>query len=223
MHFQQAGLAHQLNAFRASFLTRLPEAERQSIDAAQNRIDRQLPDRVIPGKGDLAPGFELPDQHGRIVRLADRLSQGPVIVLFVRGGWCPFCTMTLRAYQAFLPAIHDAGGDLLAITPQPATTCSAMAERDLLAFETLSDQDNNVARSYGIAFETDTALQAIYERLGHDLPRINLTNNWTLPLAATFVIGQDRRVALAHVKAAVHQRLEPAVALAALKAIRVTA
>jgi peroxiredoxin len=223
MHPTQASLTHQLDAFRASFLARLPQAERELLAPAEANTRRAMRDGTIPGIGDKAPGFVLPDQHGAMVRLADRLSQGPVVLLFVRGAWCPFCTLTLRAYQNWLPAIHDAGGDLLAITPQPATSCSLMAERDLLAFETLSDHGSQVARGYGIAFETDPLLRPMYQRLGHDLPRLNGTGDWVVPLPATFVIGRDSRVVLAHVEPNYHRRLEPAKAVAALEALSVPA
>jgi peroxiredoxin len=212
-------LSYQLHAFRSAFLRRLPVDERVRIDPAYEAERAKMGERAIPRVGEAAPDFALPDQHGTIVRLADRLAHGPVVLLFVRGGWCPFCTLTLRAYQDCLPAIHESGGDLLAITPQPADTCCYMAERDLLAFQTLSDHDNQIARQYGIAYELDPALRPMYLRLGHNLPRLNATGNWTIPLPATFVIGQDGLVALAHVEAGAHQRLEPSEAAAALAAI----
>ena len=223
MQMSPPSLTHQLEAFRASFLPRLPKAERERLAPAEANTRQALQNRIIPRTGDLAPGFALPDQHGTMVRLADRLSQGPVVLLFVRGAWCPFCTLTLRAYQQFLPAIHDAGGDLLAITPQPATTCSLMAERDLLAFETLSDHGNQVARAYGIAFEMDPLLRPMHQRLGHDLPLLNGTGDWTVPLPATFIIGQDGRVVLAHVEPSYHQRLDPAKVVAVLEQVKVPA
>jgi peroxiredoxin len=219
MQSSRGSLTQQIEAFRTSFLLRLPEAERRRIEPAENAMREALRHRKVPHVGDLAPDFSLPNQHGAMVRLADRLSQGPVVLLFIRGGWCPFCTLTLRAYQAWLPAIHDAGGDLLAVTPQPASTCSQMAERDLLAFQTLSDHGNVVAGAYGIAFETDPALRPMHLRLGHDLPQINGTGDWTVPLPATFIIGQDGRVALRHVEPGNHLRLEPADAVAALRTI----
>jgi peroxiredoxin len=212
-------LSYQLHAFRSAFLRRLPMQERVRIDPAYDAVRATMGDRAIPRAGEIAPDFALPDQHGTIVRLADRLAQGPVVLLFVRGGWCPFCTLTLRAYQDCLPAIHESGGDLLAITPQPAATCCYMAERDLLAFQTLSDHDNQIARRYGIAYELDPALRPMYLRLGHNLPRLNATGNWTVPLPATFVIGQEGMIALAHVEAGAHQRLEPSVAVATLAAM----
>jgi peroxiredoxin len=223
MQTSQTCLTQQLEAFRASFLPRLPREERERLAPAEANTRRALQERIIPRAGDVAPGFTLPDQHGTMVRLADRLSQGPVVLLFVRGAWCPFCTLTLRAYQHFLPAIHEAGGDLLAITPQPATTCSLMAERDLLAFETLSDQGNEVARAYGIAFELDPLLRPMHERLGHDLPVLNGTGDWTVPLPATFIIGPDGRVVLAHVEPNYHQRLDPAKAVAVLEQMKIPA
>ena len=223
MRSVQASLSTELKMFRAAMLQRLPPHERDAMAPSEAEIRSALRDRPVPQPGTVAPDFALPDQHGAMVRLTDRLSQGPVVVVFIRGGWCPFCTLTLRAYQAALPAIHDAGADLLAITPQPATTCSEMAERDLLAFQTLSDVDNRVAGAYGIAFETHPAIRPMLERLGHDVPRINGTGNWVVPLPATFVIGPDRRVVLAHFDSAQYQRLDPMEAIATLQALPVPA
>jgi peroxiredoxin len=219
MQKQRAGLNQQLAAFYESFHRRLPAAERARFAPANEAARRALQDRPVPQPGDVAPDFALPDQHGRVVRLAERLAHGPVVLLFVRGGWCPLCTLTLRAYQTWLPAIHEAGADLLAITPQPASTCCLMAERDLLAFQTLSDHDNRVAAAYGIAFEMDPLLRPMHLRLGNDIPRLNGTGNWTVPLPATFIVGTDGRVVLSHVEVSNHLRLDPADAVAALQRV----
>ena len=216
-------LAKQLSAFHASFLQRLPPRDRTMLENAAKNLRADVGARVIPKAGELAPDFVLSDQHGRLVRLSERLAQGPVVLLFIRGGWCPFCTLTLRAYQACLPAIHDAGADLLAITPERADSCSVMAERDLLAFPTLSDQKNGVAEAYGIAYDLDPGVRSLYLRLGHDLPRLNGTGNWRVPLPATFIIGQDGHVALADLAPQINFRLEPAMAVKALRALSVPA
>lgn len=216
-------LTAQLDAFRTGFIARLPASERAAILAAAEDLRAGQDVGHPPQPGDPAPDFTLPNQHGRPVRLADRLAFGPVVLLFVRGGWCPFCTLTLRAYQAALPAMQDAGGDLLVVTPQAYNSCSAIAERDLLAFPLLSDHGNAVAARYGIAYELAPPLRAIYQRLGHDVPRINRTGDWRMPLPATFVIGQDGRVIRAHVESVAHRRLEPSEAVAALRLAAVSA
>ncbi len=65
--------------------------------------------------GEQAPDFDLPDHLGNRVRLADLLSDGPVIVNFYRGSWCPYCNLELRAYQRELERIDRAGARLVAM------------------------------------------------------------------------------------------------------------
>ena len=140
------------------------------------------------------PGSSLPDQNGVAVSLADRLALGPVVLLFIRGGWCPFCTLSLRAWQQALPRLHDAGGDLMVVSPQRTDVCGMVAERDLLAYSMLSDPGGAVSDRYGVMFELPEIIRPLYLRLGHDLPRINGTGSWRLPLSSTFVIARDGRV-----------------------------
>jgi peroxiredoxin len=210
MHIGGTPLTRQLEAFRAGLLARLPASDRLAVLSAAEDLRANRDGRKSPDVGEPAPDFALPDQHGRIVRLADRLAHGPAVVLFIRGGWCPFCTLTLRAYQDALPAMEAAGAHLLAITPQQEGSCSAVAERDLLAFPVLSDQCNEIAGRYGVAYELAPALRTLYARLGHDLPRLNRTGDWRVPLPATFIIDAKGLVVRAHVEPVAHRRLEPA-------------
>ena len=223
MHIGDNTLGSQLEAFRAGLLARLPKAERVAILHAAEDLRARADGRKSPGVGDAAPAFALPDQHGRVVRLADRLALGPLVLLFFRGGWCPFCSLTLRAYQAALPKMHAAGADLLAITPVPGNRCMAVAERDLLAFPVLSDQGNAVADEYGVAYELAPALRTLYARLGHDLPNINRTGDWRVPLPATFIIGADGRIVHADVQPVAHRRMEPAEVIRVLESLPVHA
>ncbi|MFQ5790145.1 MAG: redoxin domain-containing protein, partial [Acidobacteriota bacterium] len=56
---------------------------------ALNRPEKQLQ------VGDGAPDFALPNTEGKMVRLAELQKEGPVVVSFYRGSWCPFCMMEL--------------------------------------------------------------------------------------------------------------------------------
>jgi peroxiredoxin len=129
----------------------------------------------------------------------------------------------LRAYQDALPAIQAAGADLLGIGPQPFDSCCAVAERDLLAFSILSDAGNAVAEQFGVVHEIPPVIQALYLRLGHDLPRLNKTDDWRVPLPATFIIGRDGRVIKSHIASTNHARLEPSEVVRALEDARVHA
>ena len=215
-----SSLADKLQAFRAAMFQRMSVRD---LDAWHEGEAQLLASDAAAGAlqaGDAAPDFSLPDQHGRVVSLADRLAQGPVALFFNRGGWCPFCALSLRAWQDALPALHEAGGDVLAITPQPAMACSQYAERDLLSYSLLSDRENAVAERYGVWFEPPEILRSLLARLGHDIPRINGTGNWRMPLGATFVLAEDGRIALAHVETIAWRQLEPSAAIKAVQNLR---
>lgn len=210
-------LSEQLGHFRKGMVQRMCGRDVEALSGLDEELRRAGVGQSMVQPGGMAPDFSLPDQHGTPVRLTDRLAHGPVVLAFFRGGWCPFCTLTLRAWQDALDELHDAGGDLLAVSPQPCSGCSQTAERDLLAFSVLSDHGCKVADSYGIAFDMPESVRPLYARLGHDLPRINGTGTWRLPLPASFVIGRDCRVELAHAEIANWRRLDPGDAIAAVR------
>lgn len=214
---RKPSLAEQLASFHAAMLQRMAPEDAAALRQSEGMLAHAAPGQLQAGSP--APDFTLPDQHGRPVRLADRLLLGPVVLLFVKGGWCPFCTMLLRAWQDALPRLHDLGGDLLAVSPQPMPACGGVAERDLLAYPVLSDQGGAVAGAYGVNWDLPEVLRPLYLRLGHDLPAINGDGRWRAPLPSAFVIGMDGRIALAHADRVAARRLEPEAAIAAVRAL----
>ena len=92
------------------------------------------------------------------------------------------------------------------------------AQQNQLAFPVLSDVGNTVADAFGLVFMVDTRIQAMYlERLGNDLPNLNGDGSFTLPLPATYVIGQDGVITYAYVNADYRLRADPEDVLAALE------
>lgn len=208
-------LATELAAFKDAFIARVPKERSQMI---QRHIDQSRRDAVAANAlrlGDRAPEFALLNQAGERVELAARLKRGAVIVTFYRGGWCPYCNLELRAYQQLLPELRAHGISLLAISPQTSDASLSTAERNALEFDVLSDLGSEVARAFGIAFALPEELRALYTQVGHALPDVNGDESWTLPVPATFVIGTDGFVKLAHVELDYRVRLEPSAALAA--------
>ena len=206
----QPSLREQLSSFYQGMQGRMAPDDWAALKRADKQLASDLAGRVMLRPGDAAPMFSLTDQHGKTVGLAPRLALGPVVLVFSRGGWCPFCTLLLRAWQEVLPQLHDAGGDLLAIMPQGADACGRTAERDLLAFPVLSDPGGKVAERYGVVVDLPKVVRPLYLRLGHDLPRINGSGTWRLPLSSSIVVASDGPVAMAHADPALQNRLEPA-------------
>jgi len=160
--------------------------------------------------GDRAPDFALPDHLGRQTRLSDLLANGPAIVSFYRGGWCPYCNLELRALQAMLPQLRQAGASLVAISPQTPDGSLDTSKKNELEFPVLSDRDNAVARRFGLVFELPAALADTYRSMGLDLARINGSDRWELPAPGTFVVRRDGGIAHAFVDVDYTRRQEPA-------------
>jgi peroxiredoxin len=198
-------------------MDRVTPEKRAILAEAEAALLAADPASRTPQPGGIAPDFSLPDQCGEQVALHERLARGPVVLVFFRGAWCPYCTLTLRAWQEALPALRRVGGQILAVSPQPTQGCARMADRDMLDFRVLSDAGNQVARLYGVAYEMPEGLRPFYRKLGHDLPEINGTGDWVAPLPATFVIRPDGRVAHVHVGPLAHQRMEPREAIAMVR------
>jgi peroxiredoxin len=169
--------------------------------------------------GDPAPPFRLPDARGGEVALEDLLADGPVVLVFYRGAWCPYCNLQLAAFQSALADIRAAGAALVAISPQTPDSSLSSAQKNALEFEVLSDVGNRVARDYGLVFRVGDAVRAAMTNFGIDLAKYNADDSWELPVPGTFVVAPDGVIRLAHVDADYTKRLEPAEIVAALRSL----
>jgi peroxiredoxin len=161
-------------------------------------------------------GFELPDQHGKLIPSADLLTQGPLIVSFFRGRWCPFCIAELEAWRDALPQVKAAGASLVAISPQKVQHNAFTADQHKLGFPVLSDPGNKVAKQFGIVYRVPDEQEQLYRRSFVNLPHLNGDESWELPLAATYVIDPGGSIKSAFIHADYRERAEPATVIAQL-------
>jgi len=160
--------------------------------------------------GDVAPDFTLSEVGDGQVRLSDVLVNGPVVVNFYRGGWCPYCNLEMQALQHALPEIERAGGQLLSIAPELPGHAAQTRDKGNLTFPLLHDQDNQVARAYGLVFTLPEVLRPVYGGLGIDLVDNQGNTDFALPIPASYIIGRDGVVVFAFVDVDYTQRVEPA-------------
>lgn len=168
-------------------------------------------------EGAQAPDFTLLDTLGIPVTLSHLLAQGPVVITFYRGEWCPFCNLALRAYQQAWPQLRALGASLVAISPQTPDHSLSTGEKKKLTFTVLSDVDNQVAREYGLVFTINEGVRPACQQVGANLPTFNGDDSWELPMAGTFLIDQSGIVRLAFVNPDYTRRLDPSVVIARLK------
>lgn len=169
--------------------------------------------------GDVAPDFTLKNVDGSMVTLSTLLTKGPVVITWYRGGWCPYCSITLKAYQEVYDEFKGLGVSLIAISPElPDRAVYTSAKREL-EFFVLSDVGNTVAKTYGVVYTLTPELAAAYQK-NFDLHGFNGDASNQLPLAATYIIGKDGVITYAFLDADYRNRAEPSEVLEMLKASR---
>jgi peroxiredoxin len=197
----------------------IPDAIASRIEAGVTEIESS---GVAPGLtvGDHAPNFTLPDALGQPVRLADLLAQGPVVVVFYRGEWCPYCNIQVRSLQEALPSFRELGASLVAISPQAADHSLSLTEKHDLAFPVLSDLDQEVIRAYRVQFTLAGDLEDLQVNVFQNDPaKQNADGSRSLPVPTTFVIDRDGTVRAAFVSADWRVRAEPADIEAVLRSL----
>ncbi len=160
-------------------------------------------------KGDTAPNFTLPDQNGKDVELYTLLEEGPVVLLWYRGVWCPYCNLTLKHYQEELSHFKAHGANLVAISSQLPDSTLSTAQKNELGYFVLSDAEGSVGKEYGVIFALQDHIAQMYKEYGIDLEAHQGNTRNELPLAATYVIDQDRTIRFAFLDVDYKKRAEP--------------
>ncbi|MBY0336543.1 MAG: AhpC/TSA family protein [Acetobacteraceae bacterium] len=166
--------------------------------------------------GDPFPDFLLPDAEGRLVARDALLASGPLVVAFFRGGWCPYCAVTLDALQQALPAFRAIGATVAAATPETGGLALDLKRQRAPEILMLADVDSGLAASCGVLFRIPDSYRLLLSGYGVDLAQRQGNGAWVLPVPATFVVGQDGRVVWRHLDPDFTRRAEPAEILAAV-------
>jgi len=153
--------------------------------------------------GATAPDLSLRESTGDIWNLYQQLEKGPVVLVFFRGTWCPYCAMVLQALQEALPQFKQNGGTLAAITAMNAEHSSAAVDNYKLEYPVLVDTDFLVTSAFGLVFKLSPQMIKFHSAV--DLTAIQGYND-RLTTPATFVIAQDRTVRFAYVNTDIRQR-----------------
>lgn len=170
--------------------------------------------------GDRAPNFTLRAADGTTVTLYDRLADGPVVLVFYRGEWCPYCNLELRHYQRTLPELRDIGADVIAVTPQAPDRSIQAIERHAIEFPVLSDENFEVIEQYGLMIKVEGDYREVMEQgFGRNLAELNADGTWRLPAPGTYVIDRDGTVVAAYASPRYWTRMEPERVVEAVRAI----
>ena len=168
--------------------------------------------------GDAVPDVTLRTEEGTEVGLHKLISTKPTVLIFYRGGWCPFCTRHLQALVGIEDELNRAGAQMFAISMDQPAKLKETPDRDKLGYRLLSDSDATAAKAFGIPFQVEESLVRKYKESHQiDLEAASGRDHHILPHPAVFVVDTDGRIRFADVNPDYRTRLEPARILEAAK------
>ncbi|MFK5913440.1 MAG: peroxiredoxin-like family protein [Woeseiaceae bacterium] len=201
--------AEQYQKVVQEFMASLPEDTLTTVEKGFEYIMSSDFGENALKEGDQATDFTLPNAKGEETKLSKLLEQGPIVLNFYRGGWCPFCNLEFKSLHDILPKIKELGANLVGVSPELPDNSLDTIEKHQLQFEVLTDIGNKLARQYGIVMNVPEFMRPVYLEWGLDLPKANGDDTWELPIPATYIIGRDGKIISAYVNKNYTERMEP--------------
>jgi peroxiredoxin len=140
-----------------------------------------------------APDFNGKDQSGKEVSLTELRKNGPVVVLFYRGNWCPYCNKQLQELQDSLQFLSAKGASVVAITPEAVEGVEKTVAKTGAAFPIIYDKSITISKAYNVSYQVDTATINMYKtKWDVDFLKINQQQEKAyLPVPAVYIIDKN--------------------------------
>lgn len=192
------------------FIASLPGLARAAVPLSATEVN---PIEV----GNTVPEATLHNAGGGSVELSELLSEQAAVIVFYRGGWCPYCNTHLSELAEIEPELRDQGYRIIAISPDRPEKIAEASEVGDYAYELYSDSEMEAAKAFGLAFKLDVPTLSKLEGYGIDVEAASGQKHNLLPVPAVFVIEKTGLVSFRYYNPDYRERLSGA---ALLKAIR---
>jgi peroxiredoxin len=143
---------------------------------------------------DTAPQFSAKDQMGSKVSLSEKLKHGPVVLLFYRGQWCPYCNRQLKGLEDSLSLITAKGATVIAVTPEKPENIDKTVKKTKATYSILFDEGLKIMKNYDVAYTVEGTLLDKYRSYGIDFGQANGSNGAHLPVPAVFIVGKNGKI-----------------------------
>jgi peroxiredoxin len=144
--------------------------------------------------GDQAPLFTGNDQHGKVISLQEQLKKGPVVLVFYRGYWCPYCNRYLKKLEDSLSLITAKGASLVTITPEKPENIGKTIEKTKATYAVVHDEGLQIMKKYAVSYAVDQKTIDQYKQYKIDFTESNGSNGANLPVPAVYVISQEGKI-----------------------------
>lgn len=158
--------------------------------------------------GDKAPHFLALDQFENRVSLKEKLKDGPVVVVFYRGQWCPHCNRHMSQIQDSLQMILDAGASIIAITPEKGDKIEKTMQKSGAKFSIIYDENHRIMDKYRVTFKLSGWKRFIYGLGGININKASGNKDSALPVPATYIIAKDGTIFASHFNEDYSERMQ---------------
>lgn len=164
------------------------------------------------------PDVTVKDIDGNDVNLRAAVSKQPTILIFYRGGWCPYCSRHLADLQKIEDELYEIGYQILAVSADRPEKLKATLQKNELDYTLLSDSPMTAAKAFGLAFKVKQETVDRYKSIGIDLEGDSGHNHHLLPVPAVYILNTEGVVQFNYVNPNYKERINGDVLLAAARA-----
>jgi peroxiredoxin len=150
------------------------------------------------GIGDHIPSATLETVDNKPFDLDARIAKAPTVLIFYRGGWCPFCNRQMAGLQGIVSDLKDSGYQLLAVSPDLPSQLNQSVEKHALTYTVLSDPEVKAIKAFGLAFHVNDDTYRRMLTFGVDLEKASGQQHHVLPVPAVYIIGTDGVIRFVH-------------------------
>lgn len=165
--------------------------------------------------GETIPNATLIATAGEPVDLKEIIGKKPTILVFYRGGWCPYCNLQLSGLAKIETEIIDLGYQILAISPDDYQNLKSTESQDSIKYTLLSDPNGNFIQQMGIAFKTPTLVKGFIATKGQKGKVSDV-----IPAPAVFILNEEGSILFEYINPNYKQRISSEMLLAVLKVLR---
>jgi peroxiredoxin len=201
-------LSDSLRNFKSSFDAETPPEILETINRSISLLQNEDKFSNVLTINAPFPPFSLFDIDGHLFDSIDLLQHKPLIVTFIRGGWCPYCMLEMQAWQHYYQ-LHEHGLNIVAITPELPQYASIMKTDNQLSFPVLYDRGLTLSTKLDLIWEIDQALTEQLLKWNIDLTKRSSSKKFNVPIPATFVLDQNHKIQFRFIEEDYSRRAEP--------------
>ncbi len=185
-----------------------------TVANAQNAIPKSATAIAPLLIGEKIPNIILKSADNADVQVSDLLKKKKTVLVFYRGGWCPYCNLHLQALAEAEKQILDQGFQIIAVSPDAPANLKVTAEKDKVKYTLLSDAKGELIKAVGIAYEAPENYKSVIN------VHSNGINTNFLPVPSVFVVNTENEILFEYVSPDFKHRISAELLVSVLKNLK---